>query len=204
MNNFEAWQYLSTQELIRAAALKFVQVFELDDNEFDALRYKFRNLKPTRDSSRKAKKMEEWEAEIFYTFPSIHPPKQQILEEKLIIESDLSMEIIKPLSLLTLKALRTRLGPVLKIIHAFSLKEEVDSNIIAAYALMLLANESRDVNTANVCKGIIATGTYANLSKTLPIDKSTFLLDILEIGKRKYTNFRRLCKSENITFPSYS
>ena len=38
----------------------------------------------------------------------------------------------------------------------------------------------------------------------MPIDKSTFLLDILEIGKRKYTNFRRLCKSENITFPSYS
>ena len=68
----------------------------------------------------------------------------------------------------------------------------------------LLSNESRDVNTANVCKEIIATGTYANLSKTLPIDNSTFLLDILKIGKRKYTNFRRICKSENITFPSYS
>ena len=147
--------------------------------------------------------MEEWEAEIFCTFPSILPPKQN-LEEKLIIESDLSMEIRKPLSQLTLKALRTRLGPVLKIIHAFSLKEEVDTKIIAAYALMLLSNEYRDVNTANVCKEIIATGTYANLSKIMPIDKSTFLLDILEIGKRKYTNFRRLCKSENITFPSYS
>ena len=114
------------------------------------------------------------------------------------------MELIKPLSQLTLKALRTRLGPVLKIIYAFSLKEEVDTKIIAAYALMLLSNESRDVNTANVCKEIIATGTNANLSKIMPIDNSTFLLDILEIGKRKYTNFRCLCRSENITIPSYS
>ena len=43
----------------------------------------------------------------------------------------------------------------------------------------------------------------ADRSKIMPLDKSTFLLDILEIGKRKYTNFRRLCKSENINFPSY-
>ena len=59
MNNIEARKYLSTQESIRAAALKFVQEFEFDNSEFDAIRYKFRNLKPTRDSSRKAKKMEE-------------------------------------------------------------------------------------------------------------------------------------------------
>ena len=158
MNNFEAWTYLSTKESIRAAAVKFVQEFDLDDIKFDAIRYKFRNLKPTRDASRKSKMMEEWEAEIFCTFPSIHPPEQN-LKEKLIIESDLSMEIRKPLSQLTLEALRTRLGPVLKIIQAFSLKEEVDSKIISAYALMFLSNESRDVNTANVCKEIIATGT---------------------------------------------
>ena len=31
MNNFEAWTYLSTKESIRAAALKFVQEFDLDD-----------------------------------------------------------------------------------------------------------------------------------------------------------------------------
>ena len=38
----------------------------------------------------------------------------------------------------------------------------------------------------------------------MPIDKSAFLLDLLEIGRRKYANFRRLCNSEQITFPSYS
>ena len=38
----------------------------------------------------------------------------------------------------------------------------------------------------------------------MPIDKSTFMLDLLEIGRRKYTNFKRLCKSENIIFPFYS
>ena len=90
------------------------------------------------------------------------------------------MEIRKPLSQLTLKNLRTRLGSILKIIHAFSLKEEVDSKIIAAYALVLLSNESRDVNTANVWKEIIVTGTYANLSKIIPIDKSISCLTSLE------------------------
>ena len=78
--------------------------------------------------------MEEWEAEIICIFASIHPPKQN-LKEKLIIESDLSMEIRKPLSQITLKALETRMGPVLKITHSLFVKEEVDSKIIAAYAL---------------------------------------------------------------------
>ena len=38
----------------------------------------------------------------------------------------------------------------------------------------------------------------------MSIDKSTFLLDLLEIGKEKYTSFRLICKSEDIIFPSYS
>ena len=38
----------------------------------------------------------------------------------------------------------------------------------------------------------------------MPIDKSTFLLELLEIGKAIYTSFRLICKSEDIIFPSYS
>ena len=38
----------------------------------------------------------------------------------------------------------------------------------------------------------------------MSIPKATSLLDILEIGKRKYTDFRHPCKSENIQFPAYS
>ena len=50
---------------------------------------------------------------------------------------------------------------------------------------------------------ILQTGTFSNSYKQLLIDKSAFLLDILEIGKRKYSNIRKLCKPEGIIFKSY-
>ena len=37
----------------------------------------------------------------------------------------------------------------------------------------------------------------------MPIHKSVFLLNLLEI-KRKYTELRQLCKSENLKIPSYN
>ena len=141
-----------------------------------------------------------WENKVFYTIPSDPPGNRK----KVIIETDISKEIRKPLSQLTLKGLRLRFIPLLNLIDVTAEKEEVDSKIIAAYALKLISNESRDTNTVNVCDQIISTGKFSNESKIMPLDKSTFLLDILEIGKRKYTNFRRVCKSENVNFPSYS
>ena len=103
MDNLEAWTYISTKEWIRNTALEFVKEFQLEENEFDSIWYIYRNLKPTRDSPRKSKRMEEWETEIFYPIPSAHPLKKRILDERNIVESDLSMEIRKPLSQLTLK-----------------------------------------------------------------------------------------------------
>ena len=69
---------------------------------------------------------------------------------------------------------------------------------------MLISNESRDSQTADFCKEIINGGSFAGYLKSMPIEKSTFLLDMLEIVRIKDTNFRRLCKSEHITFPSFS
>ena len=86
------------------------------------------------------------------------------------------------MSQLTLKGLRSRFIPFLNLINVIAEKEEVDSKIFAAYALKLISNESRDTNTVNVCDQIISTGKFSNESKTMPLDKSTFLLDILEIG----------------------
>lgn len=116
----------------------------------------------------------------------------------------MSIDVRKPLSELTLKGLRTRLAPLLKLINQIAENENVHTKIIAAYAFQLISNESKDLSTAKYCKEFISKGTFVENSKSMPLDKSTFLLDLLEIGKRKYTNFRRLCKSENITFPSYS
>ena len=92
--------------------------------------------------------MKEWENELFYTFPSTRPLKKRIHDEKIIVEFDLSIEKRKPLSQLTLKALRTRLNPLLNLITSVTTIEETDPKIIAAYALMLISNESKDVNTS--------------------------------------------------------
>ena len=109
-----------------------------------------------------------------------------------------------PLSQLTLKTSEQGLNPLLNSIDSFAVKEEVDPKIIATYALMLISILSKYVNTSSVYKQIIAKGSFANEIIPMPIDKLAFMLDLLEIGRRKYTNFKRLCKSENIIFPSYS
>ncbi|KAI6659522.1 hypothetical protein LOD99_14447 [Oopsacas minuta] len=41
-------------------------------------------------------------------------------------------------------------------------------------------------------------------NKHVPIDKALFLLDLLEVGRRKYTQLRQTLLPDNIHFPSYS
>ena len=145
-----------------------------------------------------------WEDKVFTLYQqTLREVSKMTFERKVIFETDISKEIRKPLTQLTLKGLRLRFLPLLNLIDAIAEKRN-DYKIIAAYGLKLISNESRDNNTVDFCDQIISTGKFSNESKTMPLDKSTFLLDILEIGKRKYTNFRRVCKSENVNFPSYS
>ena len=179
MNNREAWDYLSARESIRDTFKEFMQEFQIEENEYESIRHKFNILKSTRDSSRKLKKLDEWENNTFYSNPSAQSTKKRIMAEKNIVESDLSMETKKPLSQLSLKALRTRLNPLLNLIDSFATKEEVDPKIIATYALMLISNLSKDVNTSSVCKQIIAKGSFVSEINSMPIDKSVFLLDLL-------------------------
>ena len=75
---------------------------------------------------------------------------KRIQNERVIVESDLSIEKRKPLSQLTLKALRTRLNPLLNLTTSVATIEETDPKIIAAYALMLIPNQSKDVNTSHL------------------------------------------------------
>ena len=91
-----------------------------------------------------------WEDKVFYTIPS-NPPGNRKVERKVIIERNISKEIREPLSQLTQKGLRLRFSPLLNLIDVIAEKEEVDSKIIAAYALKLISNESRDTDTVNVC-----------------------------------------------------
>ena len=141
---------------------------------------------------------------MFYS-PRIKRPAEKIPSvANTIFNVDLSAEIRKDLSKLTLKGLRSRLAPLLQLIRQIAEKEDVSPKTIAAHALQLISNESKDLSTSNFCKEIISKGTFADNSKIMSIDKSTFLNDLLEFCKQKYTSFRLICKSEDIIFPSYS
>ena len=88
--------------------------------------------------------------------------------------------------------------------HSIAKLENVEVKTIATYALQLVSRIVRDHETANSRRTLIADGTFISAIRHLSIDKSLFLLDFLEIGKRKYTNMRKLCQPENIMFPPYN
>ena len=204
MNNNGAFDLLSSNPSIRASANEFLREYELPESQFHTFRRKFGELKLARDEFLKKKDLPTWEQMTFYSPEIEHSSKKIFLVNKTIFEADLSVEMRKHLSDLTLKGLRFRLAQLLRLINLIADREEVDARTISAYALQLISNYSKDVSTANLCKEIISEGAFADLSKKIPIDKSTFLLDLLEIGKKKYTSFRSICKSEQINFPSYS
>ena len=78
--------------------------------------------------------------------------------------------------------------------------ENISPKSLTTYALHLSANEEKDYNTSSISKNL-EYGSF-NKSKVLSLDKASYLLDMLEIGRRKYTEMR-LCLTENILFPSY-
>ena len=67
-----------------------------------------------------------WEDKLFYSLPT-DPRRKRKVEEKIIIETDISKEIRKPLSQLSLKGPKLRFLPLLNIIDAIADKEEFDS-----------------------------------------------------------------------------
>ena len=68
VNNKEAWDYLQSKESERASALSFVLDFQLNEGELSNIRYKFSNLKSTREYARKKTDLPMWEDLLFYSF----------------------------------------------------------------------------------------------------------------------------------------
>ena len=66
-------------------------------------------------------------------------------------------------------------------------------------SLELIANKDYDRKTSEVCKEIAETGVLAEKNCKLQLDKAAELMDILEIGKRKFTELRVICKPEGFT-----
>ena len=105
---------------------------------------------------------------------------------------------------LTLKGLRNRLSSLMSHLYSVAENEDVPPKTIASYLLLLCSNDEHDFSSAKVSREIIEKGNYSPLCSQLSIDKAAFLLDSLEIGKRKYIELRRTLLSENLKIPGYN
>ncbi|KAI6651135.1 hypothetical protein LOD99_5486 [Oopsacas minuta] len=87
-----------------------------------------------------------------------------------------------------------------------SMKPELKKNRVSD--LLESSSDDGEVpihSVATVAKEIIVSGGFCNLSsKHVPVDKALFLLDLLEVGRRKCTQLRQTLPPDNIHFPSYS
>ena len=165
----------------------------LSDDLFETLRWKIRNIRKSREISRKQNTLEVWEGIDLYVVTSADSGSQMSIdiveprpEQNSFIEEN-SIEMRKPVFQLTLKAARSRLKVLLKHIQFIAQREQVDEKKVVALALELISNQEYDRETSNVCKEIITTGTYGNLNK-VSIPKSSYIVDLLEIGAYKSHN----------------
>ena len=78
---------------------------------------------------------------------------------------------------------------------------------IAALALQLLSNLTENRLIAQFSKSIVYDNFLRQLGnilkKELDVSKALFLVDMLEIGRRKYTNLSYHLLSSDIYFPAY-
>ena len=110
----------------------------------------------------------------------------------------------KSLTTISLKQQRVRLSKVLECIKEIAEVEDVSEISIAALALQLISNQKDNRQVVRISKTIAYEGDFGDaIKKRVSIDKSLFLLDFLEIGKRKYTSLRQLLLPNGIEFPAY-
>ena len=108
---------------------------------------------------------------------------------------------------LTLQQQRVRISSVLESIKLLSTIEDTSEIQIAALALQLLSNQADNRGVAQISKSVVHDefpGKFGKtLRKELDLNKALFLLDLLQVGKRKYTQLRQNLLSSEIHFPSY-
>ena len=115
------------------------------------------------------------------------------------------LNVRKPLLKLSLQQQRTRLSSILEQLREIASVEDSTPFVIAALALQLLANEEDNRQVSKVAKEIVDSGGFSNINERLvPVEKALFLLDLLEVGRRKYTQLRQTLLPDNIVFPSYA
>ena len=110
----------------------------------------------------------------------------------------------KPLLKISLQQQRTRLSSILKQLKETAIAENTTPIEIAALLLQLIVNEEDNRPVAKVANDMVS-GSFSNHTNQLvPVDKALFILDLLEVGRRKYTQLRQTLLGDDIIFPSYS
>ena len=99
---------------------------------------------------------------------------------------------------------RNRLESVLNCIRTVAKTEETSPLTIVSLAMQLLANEVANREIASFDKTMVYDGNFGREVKCVPIDKSLFLIDLLEIGRRKYTHLRQFFLPNGVKLSAYN
>ena len=176
----------------------------------------FRASEKIEENSRGDGDTSTWNAVPFYTQPN-HPrlsTGSQYSDEDMVIgsasasqstavfEEDFSRPTRKPLNELSTKGLRNRLSSLLSHLDTVAEQENVSSKELSCYLMMLCSQTEYDFDSASFCKEIITKGSFGPVCNKLTCDKA-FLMDSLEIGKKKYIDLRRLLLSD-VQLPGYN
>ena len=208
MNNQEARVFLqNSDDNCRKATRNILELFDLPKSECTLLNKKFKDLVAVRREFVRNNDLTTWEEMSFYHPTTSNPSKKRKSESEMLnsisfVESR-SSDSRKPISDLTFQSVKTHVSVLLDHISFLADRENTDPKTIAALALQSVCNATYDKESAAISREI-ASGNVGNQSKEFPLEKAAFLFDVLEIGKKKYTDLRRICKSEEIRFPGYA
>ena len=219
MNNQDAYSFFTSRESkdISTIAKEFISYYSLDDDAFQTIRRKFSKIRDERRAFVRRADLSTWNGMSFYdniqtpsltdsynsdeeVFQSIVPASKSIVT----FDEDLSRTKRKHLNEMTAKGIRNRLSSLLTHLEAVAKQEDVSSKVLSAYLMMLCSQAEYDFTSAKFCKDIIAKGSFGSVCNKMNCDKAAFLMDSLEIGKKKYIDLRRLLLTDGLQLPGYN
>ena len=185
-------------ESLSSLTRKFIAQCAVQDEYFDHYRLKFEALLKDREVCRKRQTLETWNVKFFG--PSVEQTVTPISSDS----KEKTSSQLKPLLECTLKHQRNRMSNLLDSVREYAEVEKISAKQVAALVLMLISNDEKDYTASNICKEIVETGTFGSTKREIRPSSCSFIIDYLSIGRRKYTEFRRFMKSENVILTSYN